>query len=236
MTARIIAIDGPAGAGKRTAARLLAARLGYVLLDTGALYRTVALAARREGIDWDDEEGVSILARTLVDARALRMVRHDQAARVELRGEDVSAAIRDREISAGASRVSAFPAVREALLGVQRQIGEDGPGVVAEGRDMGTVVFPDASFKFFLTASLDVRARRRHEELLARGKAVGLAATRREVDQRDHFDRTRAIAPLRRAFDAVLIDTSDVDLDAVVARMLATVSAASPREPERGRS
>jgi len=222
----IIAIDGPAGAGKSTAASRLADRLGYVLLDTGALYRAVALAARRAQTDWSDGDAVGALAGQLVEEQALAMVRtEDGDMRVELRGEDVSKAIREREISSGASQVSAFGPVRDALLGLQRQIGRSGRGVVAEGRDMGTVVFPDAPVKFFLTASLEVRARRRHEELTARGKSVSLEDTRREVEQRDHNDSNRAVAPLRQADDAILIDSSEVDLDRVVDDMLARVKA-----------
>jgi len=226
MSSKIIAIDGPAGAGKSTAARRLADRLGYVLLDTGALYRAVALAARRAELDWADGDAVGALARQLVEEEALAMVRtEDGAMRVELRGEDVSAAIREREISAGASQVSAFGPVRAALLGLQRQIGHSGAGVVAEGRDMGTVVFPDAPVKFYLTASLEVRAKRRFDELTARGKKVSLEDTRREVEQRDHNDSNRAVAPLRQADDAILVDSTDVLLDGVVDDMLARVEA-----------
>jgi cytidylate kinase len=210
----IVAIDGPAGAGKSTAARLLAARLGYALLDTGAIYRTMALRARQRGIAWDDGPGVARLADELdLVFRLEGKVNH-----VSANGEDVTAAIRTPEISDGASRVSALPEVRAALLGLQRRIGAAG-GVVVEGRDIGTVVFPDAQAKFFLTASADERARRRVAELRAAGRTVDLAQTKAEILARDDRDSSRATAPLRRAADAVEIDSSTMGPDEVVSRM-----------------
>jgi cytidylate kinase len=194
----VVAIDGPAGAGKSTAARLLAARLGYALLDTGAIYRSMALRALERGIAWDDGPAVAALA----DGVDIAFRMEGAVNRVTLNGQDVTAAIRTPEISDGASRVSALPEVRAALLGLQRRIGAAG-GVVVEGRDIGTVVFPDAEAKFFLTASTDERARRRVAELAASGKSVDEAQTKAEIVARDTRDSTRAAAPLKKADDAI---------------------------------
>jgi cytidylate kinase len=218
----IVAIDGPAGAGKSTAARLLATRLGFMLLDTGAIYRVMALQARERGIRWDDGPGVAALAPELELSFRLEGSQN----RVLLGGPneptDVSAAIRTPEISEGASRVSALPEVRAALLGLQRRIGAAGP-VVVEGRDIGTVVFPDAEVKFFLTASADERARRRVAELTAAGRPADPVKTRAELVARDERDSTRAAAPLRKADDAIEIDSSALNVDQVVDRMAAVV-------------
>lgn len=219
-TGLIVAIDGPAGAGKSTAARLLAARLGYALLDTGAIYRTMALRARQRGIAWEDGPAVAALADEL--ELAFRLV--GATNHVFANGEDVTAAIRTPEISDGASRVSALPEVRAALLGLQRRIGAAG-GVVVEGRDIGTVVFPNAQAKFFLTASADERARRRVAELQAAGRPADLAQTKADILARDDRDSNRATAPLRRAPDAVEIDSSALGPDEVVAHMAAVVAA-----------
>src|SRR3954471_384245 len=216
----IVAIDGPAGAGKSTAARLLAARLGYALLDTGAIYRSMALRARERGVSWDDGAGVAALA----DGIDIAFRLDGTVNKVTLNGQDVTAAIRTPEMSDGASRVSALPEVRAALLGLQRRIGAAG-GVVVEGRDIGTVVFPDAEAKFFLTANTDERARRRVAELAAAGKTVDAAQTKAEIVARDTRDSTRAAAPLRKADDAIEIDSSAMSVDTVVARMVDVVSA-----------
>jgi cytidylate kinase len=221
----VVAIDGPAGAGKSTVARRLAARLGFTLVDTGALYRAVALAARRAGVAWDDEPSVADVARRIVASRALELVPHaDKGVKVLLEGEDVSDAIRAADMGMGASRVSAIGGVREALFQLQRQAGENG-GVVLEGRDIGTVVFPDAEAKFFLTASPEVRAKRRYDELVQRGERVDYDATLADVRARDLQDSTRPIAPLRQAEDAVLVDSSGRPVDEVVEEMAAKVSA-----------
>jgi cytidylate kinase len=217
----IVAIDGPAGAGKSTAARLLAARLGYTLLDTGAIYRVMALRARERGVAWDDGPGVAALA----DGLELAFRLEGDVNRVLVGGADVTASIRTPEMSDGASRVSALPEVRAALLGLQRRIGAAAAGVVVEGRDIGTVVFPKAEAKFFLTASTDERARRRVAELAAAGRPVDAAATRAEMLARDARDSTRATAPLRKADDAVEIDSSSIGADEVVDRMAAIVEA-----------
>jgi len=221
----IVAIDGPAGAGKSTVARRLADRLGYTLVDTGALYRAVALAARRAGVAWDDEANVVAVARRLEAARSLVLVPDaEKGVRVMLERADVSDAIRTPDMGMGASRVSAIAGVRAALLELQRQAGEKG-GVVLEGRDIGTVVFPDAEVKFFLTASPEVRAKRRYEELILRGQQVDFAATLAEVKARDENDTNRPIAPLRRADDAVLVDSSERAVDDIVEEMARRVSA-----------
>jgi CMP/dCMP kinase len=220
----VVAIDGPAGAGKSTVARRLAARLGFTLVDTGALYRAVALAARRAGVAWDDEPAVVDVARKIVDARALELLPDaEKGVRVRLHGEDVSDAIRVGDMGMGASRVSAIGGVREALFQLQRQSGERG-GVVLEGRDIGTVVFPDAEVKFFLTASPEERAKRRYDELVARGERVDFDATLADVRARDEQDSTRPIAPLRQADDAERIDSSGRDIDELVEQMAQKVS------------
>jgi cytidylate kinase len=226
----IVAIDGPAGAGKSTVSRNVADALGYVLVDTGAMYRAVALAAERAGVPWSDGRAVGDVARRLVAEQTLQLVpasgSQPRGVRVHLAGEDVSDAIRTPEIGLGASAVSVHPEVRDALLALQRQAGEDG-GVVLEGRDIGTVVFPDAEAKFFLTARPEVRALRRFEELTAKGQAVTLPQTLVEVIARDRQDETRAVAPLRRAADAMEIDCSSRTVDDTVALIVAHVKALS---------
>jgi cytidylate kinase len=223
----IVAIDGPAGAGKSTVARRLADALGFVLVDTGAMYRVVALAAERAGVAWSDGPALGALASTLVSSAAepaLVFERDpERGVRVKLRGEDVSDAIRTPHIGMGASTVSAHKEVRAALLDLQRQAGRAG-GVVLEGRDIGTVVFPDAEAKFFLTARPEVRAKRRHDELVAKGAAtMTFAETLEDVRKRDAQDTQRAVAPLKQAEGALLIDSSDISIDEAVARMASDV-------------
>ena len=214
----VVAIDGPAGAGKSTVSKRLTEKLGYRLLDTGALYRAVALVSRRQGIDWTDEDRVARVAADLEVSFEI----HGDENHCLVGDDDVSTKIRTPEISDGASRVSALPKVRAALLGLQKRLGQDG-GVVAEGRDIGTVVFPDAEAKFFLTAAPEVRARRRYDELVARGTDVDYEATLAEMVDRDERDSNRAVAPLAQADDAVLVDSSGLTTDEVVDRMLAIV-------------
>lgn len=233
MTSRprpLVAIDGPAGAGKSTVSRRLAEALGFVLVDTGAMYRTVALAARAAGIPFDDGTRTGGIAHRIVATGALRFERDPDPARgmrVLLGGRDVSDAIRTPEIGMGASTVSAHPEVRSALLDLQRNAGKDG-GVVLEGRDIGTVVFPDAEVKFFLTARPEERARRRHAELAAKGQSVSLAQTLDEVRRRDDQDTLRPVAPLRQAEDATVVDSTGRSVDEVVAEMAARVRAWRP--------
>jgi CMP/dCMP kinase len=218
----VVAIDGPAGAGKSTTARLLAKRLGYELLDTGAIYRVMALLARRAGVAWDDGPGVAAFA----DELALRFRIEEDVNHVLVGDADVTKDIRTPEISDGASRVSALPEVRAALLELQRRLGARG-GVVVEGRDIGTVVFPDAGAKFFLTASADERARRRVAELQAAGRPADFATTRAEMQARDERDSTRSVAPLKQADDAVAVDSSGLTPDEVVTRIATFVLAAA---------
>ena len=212
----IVAIDGPAGAGKSTVARELARRLGFTIVDTGAIYRAVALAAQRAGIGWEDD---AALARLLDGGLEISFAPAGDGQKVLLHGEDVTAAIRTPEISRGASVVSARPVVRQKLLGLQRQLGRGAVrGAVLEGRDIGTVVFPDADVKFFLTANDEARAARRHAELLDKGLPVPLGEVLADQRRRDKDDSERAIAPLKPAPDAVVIDTTGMDPDEVVER------------------
>jgi CMP/dCMP kinase len=224
----IVAIDGPAGAGKSTVARRLADALGFVLVDTGALYRAVALAAEHAGIPWSDGAEVGNLARALVARGALAFERDKQGIRVWLDGDDITDAIRAPSIGMGASTVSAHMPVRDALLDMQRQAGRAG-GVVLEGRDIGTVVFPDAEVKFFLTARPEVRARRRHDELVAKGSRATWEETLEDVRRRDEQDTTRSVAPLRPAADATLLDNSELSIDDTVGHMVAAVRAVRRR-------
>ena len=205
----VVAVDGPVGSGKSTVARRVAARLGYVYLDTGAMYRAVGLLATEAGMALDDEAAVVAVAR----AAGLRF---DGDGRLFAGGRDVSDRIRTLEMGAAASRVSALPGVRSLLVEEQRRLA-GGADIVMEGRDIGTNVFPDAAVKVFLTARPEVRAARRAAELRAKGDEVDDAAVLVALLERDRRDSTRAVAPLRRAADAVELDTSGMTLDEVVA-------------------
>lgn len=220
----IVAVDGPAGAGKSTAARMLAARLGFAMVDTGAIYRTVALAAHRAGVAYDDDGALEALLPGL-RIRFAPPARAGEAQRVFLGDEDVSAEIRTPPMSAGASAVSARPIVRASLLDLQRRLAlsPENRGAVLEGRDIGTVVFPDADAKFFLTASPEERAHRRHLELRAKGAAVSLEEVLADQQKRDRQDTERAVAPLRPANDAAQVDTTGLALEVVVERLAAVV-------------
>ena len=228
----VVAIDGPAGAGKSSVTRLVAQALGYLLVDTGALYRAVALAVQRAGAGFDDEARVGDIAEALVARNAVKLMADAQGnVAVCLDGDDVSHAIRTQELSQGASKVSAQPRVRAALLDLQRAAGSEG-GVVLEGRDIGTVVFPDAEVKLFLTASVNERARRRFEQLKAAGEPADFEVVMNEVRERDRRDSTRPIAPLRQAPDAIVIDSSSLDITDVVARIVTQVRAIEARNAE----
>ena len=203
-----IAIDGPAGAGKSTIARALAAQLGYIYVDTGALYRTVGLNAMRQGAETKNAEQVTA---TLPSADvSLRFVDGEQ--RVYLGEEDVSLAIRTPEASMAASNVSAIPAVRDFLLELQRSIAAQN-NCIMDGRDIGTVILPNARVKIFLTAAVEVRAKRRYDELIEKGMEADYDTVLAEMIQRDEQDMNREIAPLKQAPDAVLVDTSDLNLE-----------------------
>ncbi|KAF0215983.1 MAG: cytidylate [Geobacteraceae bacterium] len=210
----IVAIDGPSGAGKSTVTKLLADRLGYIYVDTGAMFRAVALAAKRAGISIDDEAALIRFCQGIDIAFA----RNNGCCRVVVNGEDVSEAIRTPEISLLTSKISARKPVRDFLLLRQREMGRKG-GVVLEGRDIGTVVFPDADVKFFLSASAEERGRRRFQELKAKGEDVSLERTIAEVAERDEQDLRREHAPLRRADDAVDIDSTGLSVEEVLNRM-----------------
>ena len=226
----IVAIDGPAGAGKSTVARQLARRLGFTMIDTGAIYRSVALAASRAGIGWDDDAGLRRLLDGGLGLTFTPVPDGDDPQLVLLRGEDVSAAIRTPEMSRGASVVSARPVVREKLLGLQRELGRAAAqGAVLEGRDIGTVVFPGAPVKFFLTASDEARAQRRHAELADKGLNLALSEVLGDQRRRDKDDTERAISPLKAAPDAILVDTTGIDLSEVVDRCFALAQRAIGR-------
>jgi CMP/dCMP kinase len=210
MRKLIIAIDGPVGSGKSTVARRVAQFLDYVYVDTGAMYRAFALKALRSRVPLDAEEKLVALAReTRVD-----LLPRDGSLRILLDGEDVSEAIRSREVSEGSSKVSVFAGVRKVMVAEQRRAGSGG-GVVMEGRDIGSVVFPDADLKIYLTASADVRAERRWREHQQKGDSITLDETRAEVRERDRRDRERTVSPLVRAPDAVLVDSSAMDAEEV---------------------
>jgi len=216
----VIAIDGPSGAGKSTVARGLARALGFRYIDTGAVYRAVAWLAGETGIDWND--GASLAA--LLGEREFSF---DADGTLRIDGRAVGDAIRSPRISLGASVVAAHPEVRAALLALQRELGRDG-AVVLEGRDIGTAVFPDAEIKFFLDASVGVRARRRHAELTARGEDISLEQVAREQEARDRADRERPISPLIRAADSCAIDCDSITADEVVEAMKRVVDTRFP--------
>jgi cytidylate kinase len=214
--APVVTIDGPSGSGKGTISRGVAQLVGWHLLDSGALYRLVAYAGADGGLDPTDVEGHSGLAGSM---QVVFGVGPDGSEQVLLAGRDVTRGIRTETAGQGASRVAAWPAVRTALLGRQRAFARP-PGLVADGRDMGTVVFPEAHLKIYLTASAEERARRRYKQLKDKGSGVSLSALSREITERDARDSTRAVAPLIPAPDAEVIDSTGISIEAVVGRVL----------------
>ncbi|VAW41887.1 Cytidylate kinase [hydrothermal vent metagenome] len=224
----VVTIDGPSGVGKSTISRKLAARLGFTYLDTGAMYRGVALKCRQSGVDVHDERAVAGLMDVL-DLRLLPARSENEEVRVLLDGRDVSAAIRTPEISMLASAVSALRPVREKLTRMQQEMGAAGR-IVAEGRDTGTVVFPGAAWKFYLDAGLAERVRRRIKQLRHRGETVDENEIFNQIVKRDRDDMERSLAPLKAAPDAVRIDSTDLGPDDVLARMLAVIR----RNPIKG--
>jgi len=224
----VVAIDGPSGAGKSTAGRALAAQLGYTYIDTGAMYRALALKASRAGVSLDAEEALAALCR----ASSIQL--SEGGRRVLLDAYDVTADIRSREISRASSLVSIHPGVRVEMVARQREMGKDG-GVVLDGRDIGTAVFPDAEVKFFLDANPGERAQRRLGELRAAGNDVSFDAVEKEVRERDYTDSHRAESPLTRAWDAIALDTTKLGPEEVVERMLAAVRAREGRPVDLGR-
>jgi len=214
--ARVLAIDGPAASGKGTVAKRVAEALGFHYLDSGSLYRLVALQALRQPVDVSDEDALAAIARNL-DCRFA-------GGQLFLGGADVTDAVRDEAVSATASRVAVHPAVRAALLERQRGFRQP-PGLVAEGRDMGTVVFPDATVKIFVTASAEERAARRGRQLAEKGIDVNIQSLLRDIRDRDERDGKRAVAPLKPADDATVLDTTGMTVEAVVAAVLARARA-----------
>ena len=216
----VICVDGPSGSGKGTLAQRLASHLGFHLLDSGALYRIVGFAALDQGIAWDDEPSVTQIARDL----DVTFVTSDLGVRVIYCGRDVTEPVRSVRGGEGASAVAAIPSVREALLARQRDLAV-APGLIADGRDMGTVVFPDAPVKIFLEASAMARAQRRQSQLQLQGEDVSLPRLLEAIEARDTRDRTRSVSPLVPAEDAVIVDSTDLTADAVFERVLSHVVA-----------
>lgn len=213
----VVAIDGPAGAGKSTIAKLVAEKLGYAYIDTGAMYRSVAWKYLQTGKAFDEK-----LVITLAETMIISFSPEDKVNRVYADGIEITSVIRSQEVTAIVSKVAAIGPVREAMVAQQRRMGEAG-GVLMDGRDIGTVVFPKAELKIFLTASVEERARRRYEEILAKGEQVNLEQLKADIVSRDKQDSERAIAPLRKAEDALYLDTSNMNIEQVTAKILELV-------------
>ena len=220
-TPTVIAIDGPSGSGKGTLSQLLAKKIGFHLLDSGALYRLVALAALKQDVNIQDERQVEQVAAQL----DVRFDITDESTRILLSGEDVTSAIRNEIISMNASVVAAYPGVREALLKRQRDFRQL-PGLVADGRDIGTTVFPDADIKIFLTASAEARAQRRYKQLVEKGESVDMNALIKDIQERDERDSKRTVSPLKPAADAILLDSTQMTIEEVLEAMLSLVKGA----------
>lgn len=220
MSVPVITVDGPSGVGKGTLSHRLATHLGWHFLDSGALYRVTGKACQIEGVSWDDHAGVTAIARDLAVVFELS---EQGDVRAIYKGIDISRDIRTEEGGRGASTVGAIPSVREALLDRQRAFLKP-PGLVADGRDMGTIVFPDAPLKLYLTASAEIRAQRRYRQLSNSGESVSLPRLQRDIEERDERDMNRSVAPLRPAEDAVIIDTGELSIDAVFDRALLAIA------------
>lgn len=225
----IIAIDGPSGVGKSTLSQKLAAELGYLNIDTGAMYRSVAFLVREQQVALDNSEQL----KSLCDNLSIEFVTDAAGERVLANGCDVTTVIRTPEISQLTPQVAAQPLVREALVRIQRQLG-NASGVVLEGRDIGTVVFPYADIKFFLVASAEERGKRRYEELRQKGLDVDLSQTIAEIEERDVADSSRELSPLKQAEDAVVIDTTYLSIDDVLQEMLLAVQNKQAKESIKG--
>jgi cytidylate kinase len=223
---RTIAIDGPAGSGKSTVSRLVAERLGYIYIDTGAMYRALTFKVMRKNVDMDDEEEITRLSEDF-DFKLLPGGEDKKSIRVFLDGEDVSPEIRKMEVTVNVKHVCKIPAVRENLVNLQRRMASDISGAVMEGRDIGTVVLPNAKYKFYVDASFDERVKRRLAEMRAKGNPVTKAEVEDDLKQRDHTDKTRRVGPLKKADDAVFIDTTDLSIDEVVDKIVQHVKGAS---------
>ena len=220
MSNRHVAIDGPVASGKTVTARALARELGSLYLDTGAMYRAAAFLTLHDGIDLDNEDAIV----NLLGRHTIRLEAAESGYRVEIDGRDTAMRLFDPDVASVVSSVAALGRVRDRMVAAQREIAREGPVVMA-GRDIGTVVLPEARFKFFLTASVDERAKRRHTEFAERGVILPFEEVRKQIAERDRIDMTRAVAPLRAAADAVLIDSTTIPSDEVVARMRAAVEA-----------
>ncbi|MBQ4087167.1 MAG: (d)CMP kinase [Clostridia bacterium] len=223
-----VAIDGPGGAGKSTISKAAAKELGFVYIDTGAMYRAAALYCMRQGIDIKENPE---LAEQAVETVAVDIAYREDGQHIFLNGEDVSEAIRMPEVSMGASQVSAIPAVRVKMVELQRNLASAKP-VIMDGRDIGTHVLPDAQVKIFLTASAEVRAKRRFDELTAKGQAVNYEDVLAEMIERDRNDSTRAVSPLRQAEDSILLDTGDMDFEGALSAVLAIIRKKMNQEGE----
>lgn len=223
-----VAIDGPGGAGKSTISKAAAKELGFVYIDTGAMYRAAALYCMRQGIDIKENPE---LAEQAVETVAVDIAYREDGQHIFLNGEDVSEAIRMPEVSMGASQVSAIPAVRVKMVELQRNLASAKP-VIMDGRDIGTHVLPDAQVKIFLTASAEVRAKRRFDELTAKGQAVNYEDVLAEMMERDRNDSTRAVSPLRQAEDSILLDTGDMDFEGALSAVLAIIREKMNQEGE----
>ncbi|MFZ7308267.1 (d)CMP kinase [Avibacterium avium] len=211
----VITVDGPSGAGKGTLCYALAQKLGFALLDSGAIYRVTALAALKKQVPLDDEAALANLARHL----DVEFLPEDNEVKIILEGEDVSRQIRTQEVAEAASKVAVFPQVRAALLQLQQSFANE-KGLIADGRDMGTVVFPDAQVKLFLDASAEERAKRRYKQLQTKGINGNFAQILAEIEERDFRDRNRSIAPLKPAEDALLLDSTELSIEEVIAQAL----------------